>query len=61
MFKIIITNKLQNSERWFYAAQGVVVLVIFETAINAASMENIFLKKAKKLQSASEYRKVCMQ
>ena len=57
----MITNKLHNSERWFYAAQGIVVLVIFETAINAASMEKFFLKKAKKLQSASEYRKVCMQ
>ena len=46
--KIIITNKLQNSERWLYAAQGIVVLVIFETAINAASMEKFFLKKKPK-------------
>ena len=58
---------LQNSRSCFYAAQGIVVLVIFETTVNAARAVKFFSEKknvaliAKKLQSASEYRKICVR
>ena len=40
-----MTKKLQNSRRCLHAAQGIVVCVIFEIAVNAASKGKFFLEK----------------
>ena len=60
------TKKLRNSGHCLYAAQGIVVLVIFETAVNATIKENFSRKKnaaicAKTLLSSSEYQKICVR
>ena len=71
-FAKVIGAKIQNNHNnniakflTFSLCSTGFVFMIFETAVNAESVENFFSENvalcAKKLQSASEYRKICVR